>query len=76
MSQSSQPEVFSPIPMRALLGLAKATVLGTWGVWTLPGDREERQAEAEDRIRRGCETMGASQLETEAAVFEYRDWLS
>ena len=77
MSKPNQTtEPFRPVPQSALVGLANATVLGRWGVWSLPGSRDERQAEAEGRIRRASETMGASQFEIEAMVFEYRDMLS
>ena len=77
MSQANQPtEPFRPVPQSALVGLANATILGTWGVWSLPGSREERQAEAEARIRRAGEMMEATQYETEAMVYEFRDMLS
>ena len=77
MSKPNQTtEPFRPVPQSALVGLANATVLGRWGVWSLPGSREERQAEAESRIRRGSETMGATQFETEAMIYEFRDMLS
>ena len=73
----SKPNLKNPydtlVPYRALVGLANATVLGTWGCYALEGARDERQADAENRIRRACEAMGGSQFETEAAVYTYRD---
>ena len=77
MSQPNQENPYRTlVPHQALVGLANATVLGLWGVYALDGDREERQQDAEDRIRRACEAMGGSQFETEESVYAYRDLLS
>lgn len=77
MSKPNQSNPSSTlVPQQALRGLANATVLGIWGVYALDGDREERQQDAESRIRRACEAMGGSQFETEESVYAYRDLLS
>ena len=76
MSQSNNYNEAPVVPVQCLVGLANATVLGRWGHWSLPGGREERQATAEDRIRRAAEALGGSALEIKATVYEYRDLLS